>query len=217
MLQQSLARVSRAVRGPSVSHRLADLASPHVKVVRRERAFQMLEREKEQLLQRLSASPLRAADVCEGELGVDSPVLRALDGLPDLQERCRRDVADISTVFREHLGVDAVAVKLQAVHGTACPRFHMDKVGMRMVCTYLGSGTEYLASEATLVVGDRIVATLEDCCEAAGTGDLLFLKGVQAGSSGAVHRSPATHAHDVRLILVIDDAVQSIQYFLRGS
>ena len=42
----------------------------------------------------------------------------------------------------------AVGLRLEIIERAMCPRFHVDHVGIRMLCTYRGPGTEWLDDEA---------------------------------------------------------------------
>jgi Protein of unknown function (DUF1826) len=122
---------------------------------------------------------------------------------------------DVCAALRERCGVRTAAVKLQCVHGTACPRVHVDHVRVRALCTYLGPGTVFLPSEAAVVRGDEVVAYAAASAVATGAGDVLYLKGVEEGGGpAAAHRSPEWQG--ARLVLTIDTAVDAIEYFLAG-
>jgi hypothetical protein len=41
----------------------------------------------------------------------------------------------------------SVGVRMIATRDHECPRFHIDRVGMRLLCTWIGEGTEWLAHE----------------------------------------------------------------------
>ena len=98
---------------------------------------------------------------------------------------------DICEALRRHCGVQQVAVKLQCVHGTACPRIHVDHVHIRALCTYHGPGTVYVPAEACAVRGDVVLAASTGRAVATSTGDVLYLKGVAEGRGvAAAHRSP---------------------------
>lgn len=122
----------------------------------------------------------------------------------------------ICRVFREAYGFEHVCIKVQSIAGTACPRFHVDNVVLRSLCTYCGPGTEYLPPHASTVLGDRVLRADESRARKAAAGDVLFLKGIEEGRwrPAAVHRSPLSE--EPRLLLIVDNAVDSLQFFLRG-
>ena len=117
--------------------------------------------------------------------------------------------------LRQHCSIDEVCIKLQCVHGTACPRVHVDHVRVRALCTYLGPGTQFVPSEACAVRSDEVLAYAQKRALSAEAGDLVFLKGVEDGMGpAAAHRSPVYAG--ARLLLTVDTAVDSAQYFLAG-
>jgi len=73
------------------------------------------------------------------ELGAD---LAAADGF----EAFRDDVTLLAHVYAELTGAARLAIKLEAFAGNLCERFHVDRVGLRLICSYAGPGTEWLAN-----------------------------------------------------------------------
>lgn len=57
---------------------------------------------------------------------------------------------------------DSVGLRLAPLSSAMCPAFHTDRIPVRLVCTYLGAGTEWLPQEtissdmAKLAVGARL-------------------------------------------------------------
>jgi len=78
-----------------------------------------------------------------------------LSGLPDRpgREQLASDMAALAELYGDLIGCEAVGLRLEVVGRAMCPRFHVDHVGIRMLCTYRGPGTEWLdehcASRAT--------------------------------------------------------------------
>jgi hypothetical protein len=125
------------------------------------------------------------------------------------------DVSSLLALAAELTGARRAKVAWSSEHGERCPKFHVDYVLCRLICTYVGPGTLWLPDDAV----DR--AALEhalDCpCDSAppvlsdparvrqaGPGHVLALKGVHAGSpQGAVHKSPPVAPGDARAVLVI--------------
>jgi hypothetical protein len=125
-----------------------------------------------------------------------------------MQDICRA----IYTVY----GIREVCVKMQTMQGAACPRFHVDRVVVRALCTYHGPGTEYVPPEDTVVLGNRVIRVAEDKVQRCNAGDILFLKGLEDSwcRPPAVHRSPLSS--EPRLLLIADTALDSLPYFLSG-
>ena len=129
------------------------------------------------------------------------------------------DVARLLELYEDLLGCPAMGVRLELNTRAMCPRFHVDQVGLRLLCTYRGPGTEWLsdltADRAKLGGGaarlpDDVSGLVRDT---AGIGqcapfDLVLLKGcVWPGNErrGAIHRSPPVPALVApRVLLAID-------------
>ncbi|MXS85419.1 DUF1826 domain-containing protein [Nitrosomonas sp. HPC101] len=131
------------------------------------------------------------------------------------------DIHQLSILYHDLLGCSTIGLRLEVLHGAMCPRFHVDRTGIRMVCTYRGPGTEWIdddiqADRTKLGSGANglpdtesgLFATDETSIEAASCFDVVLLKGTlwqgNAGQ-GAIHRSPAVMPSDnPRILLVID-------------
>ncbi|MDD2768382.1 MAG: DUF1826 domain-containing protein [Methylococcus sp.] len=68
---------------------------------------------------------------------------RELDG----HDAWWRDIARLTAVFCDLLETGSVGLSLRTLDRAMCPRFHVDHVPCRLVCTYGGLGTEWLADE----------------------------------------------------------------------
>jgi hypothetical protein len=58
-----------------------------------------------------------------------------------------RDVALLTCACRDLFGVERVGLRLRTLDKPMCPRFHVDHVTCRLVCTYGGMGTEWLPDD----------------------------------------------------------------------
>lgn len=89
----------------------------------------------------LAAAPFEA--VAEGPpdelLAALCPCLPCLPG-PTLW----RDMTGLAVLFASLTGQARLRLRLEAVAGEGCPRFHADSVGLRLLCTYRGPGTQWL-------------------------------------------------------------------------
>ena len=111
---------------------------------------------------------------------------------------------------------DSLGVRLRLMNAAMCPRFHCDKLPVRMVTTYVGAGSEWLPEFAVNRQGlgaptpDKPDVLREpSVIRALAPGDLALLKGDGwAGNEGRglVHRSPAVASGGRRLLLTIDPA-----------
>lgn len=136
-----------------------------------------------------------------------------------------RDVHRLATAFSAALDRTDLSVRLDVISTDKCRRFHADYKHVRLLCTYVGPGTEWveerdLDREALRHRDAQDGSTFEHtngrivpdplAIHRATPGDVLLLKGESYPGNrgrGAVHRSPAIEraGHDVRrLVLTID-------------
>ena len=137
--------------------------------------------------------------------------------MPDAQALAL-DVFFLVELLADLTGAAVVGVRLACVEAAMCARLHVDRVTLRMVTTYLGPGTEYVAHEgvdrrylghaaiqasearrALLRPGARVVQ--------ASAGAIVLLKGERWPDNegrGAVHRSPLASRDAPRLVLTLD-------------
>jgi len=108
------------------------------------------------------------------------------------------DIAMLGRLMGETMGTSLLHVRLAAVSGDACRRFHTDNMTARMLCTYRGAGTQIARP------GE------EDTPVSAPTGSVVLLRGSRwpgAEETGLLHRSPPiAGTGETRLIVVIDPA-----------
>ncbi len=137
-----------------------------------------------------------------------------LQGFPLLAEDVERCVELLSDLT----GCEQVGVRIARLQEAMCPRFHVDRVTLRAVCTYEGQGTEFAAEDGVdrrrlghLAGGeadeDSGLLRCADAVHVAPAGDLLFLKGEAWPGNvghGAVHRSPGADATCPRLVMTLD-------------
>ena len=57
------------------------------------------------------------------------------------------DIHRLCEMFAELLCADELMISLEGPDEATCPRFHVDRVGVRMLVTYAGPGTEWLPDE----------------------------------------------------------------------
>jgi hypothetical protein len=103
------------------------------------------------------------------------------------------DLAFLREIACELLGCPAVGLRLARVGHAMCPGWHIDRVGIRLICTYEGPGTQWLDDQGV----DRSVPSLARMADGAyiqaGAGEVVLLKGAfwQGNERlGAIHRSP---------------------------
>lgn len=123
---------------------------------------------------------------------------------------------DLTQVLAAYVGVfgdEPLRVQLSTIDGRKCPRFHVDSVGVRLLCTYAGPGTEWIpeaavdrerlracdAGEAPTRAGGRV--------EQLACFDVALMKGSAWPGNhrvGTVHRSPAVARDQRRLVFTVD-------------
>lgn len=185
------------------------------------------ERPVDDRLSRFAAELLAPHDLrCEDE--VDAADLAAFDPLPPtvrvaapaLAAAFTADVHDLCALFAELTGATRLGVRLVRLRGPMCPRFHTDFVGVRLLSTYHGRGTEWLAQEHVdrRFLGHRSEGRPDEQSGLLRPGAIVhrlpafavaLLKGEawpdQAGRA-VVHRSPP--GTDARILLSIDVLAQ---------
>lgn len=143
--------------------------------------------------------PERAVDALAAKLPAAAPI----DLLVDIHRLAPAfaAIADTGT---------AVRIRLEAITGPACHRWHADAVGLRLLCTYRGPGTEWLpiAGGARAARGiDPKALPCERGRVATGAAAILKGEGFPGNAGfGCIHRSPpAGPGERARLLLCIDE------------
>lgn len=120
------------------------------------------------------------------------------------------DANQLIDMYRCLFEPDTVGLRLHVLKGTMCPRFHVDRVPVRLLCTYQGVSTEWLQEERVTrpdkpgPLPDQPVA--DSNLNRLATGAIGLLKGeAWEGNEGRglVHRSPAP-GNSPRLVLALD-------------
>jgi hypothetical protein len=133
-----------------------------------------------------------------------------------------KDIEHLVSVFCELFDLETVGLRLGILDKAMCPKFHVDHVPCRLVCTYGGIGTEWLEdryiNRTKLGIGS---GGLTDDKSGLIQADLdvintmpAYAIGLLKGSNwdgneqnGAVHRSPKLTQHSPqRLLLTLDFA-----------
>jgi hypothetical protein len=154
------------------------------------------------------AAPFTAVVEDEPERAVDAlaaklPAAAPLDLLLDIRRLALAFAAVADTG-------GAVRIRLEAITGPACHRWHADAVGLRLLCTYRGSGTEWLPISGGARAARGINPKALPCERGrVATGAAAILKGEGfAGNAGfgCIHRSPpAGPGERARLLLCLDE------------
>lgn len=128
------------------------------------------------------------------------------------------DLDHLSELYADLMDCAQTGIRLEVLSGAMCPKFHVDRTGIRMLCTYQGQGTEWLedayASRAKLGMAAGNLSDSE-------SGLILNTKGIQQvplfsiallkGSAwqgnhmhGIIHRSPPVLDSNPRVLVAMD-------------
>ena len=109
------------------------------------------------------------------------------------------DVTLLADMFGCLFQLNEVGIRLAVLHSAMCPKFHVDYVPCRLLCTYTGAGTHWQPAEQANTEGFQQLSQ----------GDVALLKGENWEGNegyGLIHRSPpATDKHG-RVVLSLDFA-----------
>ncbi|MBJ7537232.1 DUF1826 domain-containing protein [Marinomonas transparens] len=151
----------------------------------------------------------------------DSPeklerLLKSLLPEAEYKEVFLQDIRLLMDMFACLFDLEQVGLRLNALSGAMCPRFHVDKIPCRLVTSYQGNGTEWL--EEADVVREQLGRGGNPANHNSGlsedgrvqrlqAGDVAIMKGDNwpaLTGHGVVHRSPVASLHDQRLFLSLD-------------
>jgi hypothetical protein len=131
-----------------------------------------------------------------------------------LQEQWYLEFLKIKQELQSRTRCREFKVELNTVRSDQCRLFHVDRVALRMICTYIGPGTQICrdanANRMALGLGDnyKIVRDWKKIYQAK-TGEYCFLAGdlhPENLGRGVIHRSPPIEKDQiVRLVLKIDE------------
>lgn len=121
-----------------------------------------------------------------------------------------RDVGELAETVARFVASPAVRLRLEWVTEQTCCYFHADRVPFRLVCTYCGPGTEWVANDvAALLKASESEPAAHDI-NRLGAGDVAVMRGLPDRSQAHAplrHRSPPIEkASERRLFLAIDPA-----------
>ncbi|WP_394241774.1 DUF1826 domain-containing protein [Halopseudomonas laoshanensis] len=121
------------------------------------------------------------------------------------------DVGYLVSLFACLLDARAVGVRLRTLDKAMCPRWHVDKVSVRLITSYIGPGSEWLSEQESprqQLGGPAVDLCANDAASHALTcGGVALLKGeCWHGNEGRglVHRSPRLPLGQRRLLLTLD-------------
>lgn len=97
----------------------------------------------------LAAQEDAASDACsylrvEGMVEVEHVHEWLAERMPPGTRALAEDVAYLADMYACLFGSDLLGIRLKTLDRAMCPRFHVDRLGCRLLTTYNGAGTEYL-------------------------------------------------------------------------
>ncbi|MEX1201488.1 MAG: DUF1826 domain-containing protein [Methylophaga sp.] len=213
-LKQSDFIVPQTISGDSPGV-LADIYRSDTNLVRWQRPLDIdLDDDIHFLLSRpaLTARQVVAADVPVSELA-DMLRLAADSALI-------ADIRQLIEMYADLFMLHQVGVRFEKIDKTMCPRFHTDRLACRLVTTYHGNGTQWLAEDnadrsklgagaAGLPDNQSGIYRYASQIHSATAGDVLLLKGdgwPDSPVAGIIHRSPPADLSQPRLLLTLDFA-----------
>jgi len=155
-------------------------------------------------------------------LKTGSPVPHHLLPAHTGQEAFVADLNQLVGIFADLLGCPSIGLRLEVVSRAMCPRFHVDHVGIRLLCTYRGPATEWLVDACA--DRSKLGPTSSDVCDEnsgiimnpagihrATPYAIVLLKGSRwqgnEGSSSIIHRSPTVPSNTAPRVLLALDAL----------
>lgn len=135
---------------------------------------------------------------------------------PEQSAALIEDIVTLADAMACLFDTDTVGLRLRRLESAMCPRFHCDKLPVRLVTTYHGLGSEWLPEWAVNRqglgapgLGKPDITSDPSAVQRLGVGDLALLKGsgwIGNEEHGLVHRSPNPPVGSRRLLLTLDPA-----------
>lgn len=181
----------------------------------------ILERDIDPAVQHFTHTLLARRESLEIEQPIQGERFRMPGFLADLPHSAAwtNDVNHLLDLFRDLFAADRVGFRAHILDKAMCPRFHVDRVPVRLICTYGGWGTEWLPEYAVdrgkLGPGagglpDETSGIIRDpaAIQRLPAHAVGLLKGEQWEGNegrGAVHRSPKPDGEQPkRLLMTLD-------------
>ena len=146
----------------------------------------------------------------EGPVALVAEWLSTLSRTPGLLPAQAWIVADVAAQarrFADVTGTTHLGLKLEVVRDNACRKLHHDYVAHRLVCTYRGPGTQWLARDHEAHLGDEREVVPDHWLTAIprfATG--IFAGVLLPGARPILHRSPPiVGTGEIRLVLTINE------------
>ncbi|MGL6290573.1 MAG: DUF1826 domain-containing protein [Silanimonas sp.] len=147
-------------------------------------------------------------------LGADRPALAVEAVLAPLGGAARwpafaRELRQLLALVGALEGLAPRSLRLECIDDDGCRLFHADRVAARLLCTYVGAGTELLpeaaADRTRMGQGDNRHVVDADAIVRVSTGAVLLMRGdLSPHGPGVLHRSPPNPARAPRLLAAVD-------------
>jgi len=119
-----------------------------------------------------------------------------------------KDLEFLIELYYDLLGIQEVGFRFANLKTQMCPKFHVDFVGIRLLCTYYGRGTEYVERNQENISYLQTTNSIpEKNIQRASNFDVVLLKGERWENNqnrGAIHRSPSVEPEKNRIVLSLD-------------
>lgn len=158
----------------------------------------------------------RLLSSAEDEAATRDALAALLHGLPERHRLwLERDIVSLLRIFRDIAPRTQVRFFFGPVRSDRCRKFHADYVDHRLICTYLGPGTEWVPSEwvnraalrnppARFEEANAAIVPDSAAVQHARAGEVLLMKGEKsAPGRGLVHRSPPVEAKNATRVVLI--------------
>ena len=145
-------------------------------------------------------------------------IVNELLGSSKVSSMLSKDIEELVDMFCYLFDLNRVGLRLTALNGAMCPKFHVDRIPCRLITTYHGIATEWLphdtANRTKLGHGSQGkpdnqsgLFKSSDAIQQLNQGEVALLKGESwRGNQGAglIHRSPQLREEKSRLLLTLD-------------
>jgi len=135
---------------------------------------------------------------------------------PENFSSLRADMQQLAARLAKVCGISEFIYRLLTIAGDECCRFHLDRTPLRLICTYQGPGTEWLADWQVDREALARSASNEEITRFGQPSQFeQFWVGIMKGESGnrgkgLVHRSPAVAgSNQIRVLFCLDSESQA--------
>ncbi|MEM9191351.1 MAG: DUF1826 domain-containing protein [Myxococcota bacterium] len=202
----------------AASRELIRIGEADVNIAIWSREIPLLEERVEAMIQQSDLAASVVTDVRRPET-----FLEVVSDVPDklVASAILADLKTLLPIFATALQSSRARVRLETVRNGACRKLHADMVFLRLLCTYGGPATEWVAeqhvvrknlgrTDVDVEAANASVLRSPKSLNRANPGDVLFLKGERwpgFRGRGAIHRSPPLPSCcSARLVLKADPA-----------